>query len=290
MIESINSPYIHAATTENFKALVLDNSYKGPVIVNFWSKKAGPCLRQYPILDKLIYHYAGKLLLVNIDTENEFIITKEYGIASVPTLKLFRNAQIMETMHGFQSEDDLIKVFDLYVARDSDKSLSKAIQLYSNGKLTEAYETIANAIVSDPTNPRLPLAMCKLLKHEKRYNEALNLITTLPDDIRKHREIVQLNALLFFYTDLDTTTNSQELKKQVDLNSDDCAAKQRLAAHYVIEQQYDQAFQELSNIVELDQGYNDNYAQNAMLRILDILGPDQELGSKIRVCLKRYTH
>jgi len=31
----------------------------------------------------------GRLLLVNADTENEFVFTKEYGVASVPTLKLF---------------------------------------------------------------------------------------------------------------------------------------------------------------------------------------------------------
>ena len=83
MIETVNSPYIHTATSDNFKALVLDNSDKGPVLVNFWSRKAGPCLRLYPILDKLVHYYKGRLLLVNIDIESEFVVTKEYGIASV---------------------------------------------------------------------------------------------------------------------------------------------------------------------------------------------------------------
>ena len=55
MIDTVNSPYIHTGTSDNFKALVLENSHRGPVLVNFCSKKSDPCLQQYPILDQLIH-------------------------------------------------------------------------------------------------------------------------------------------------------------------------------------------------------------------------------------------
>lgn len=67
MIDSVNSPYIHAANAANFRALMLDYSQRGPVLVNFWSRKAGLCLRQYPLLDKTIHDYAGRVFLINID-------------------------------------------------------------------------------------------------------------------------------------------------------------------------------------------------------------------------------
>jgi len=44
---------------------------------------------------------------------------------------------------------------------------------------------ITNAIVDDPKNPRLPLAMCKLLRYEQRYADAVKLIKSLPDGIRE---------------------------------------------------------------------------------------------------------
>jgi len=199
MIDSIDSPYIIEATSNNFKPLVLENSKQGPVLVNFWSKNAGPSLRQYPILDQIVHHYDGRLLLINVDADKEVAITSEYGITSVPTLKLFRNQQVVGTLHGYQSEEDLLKVLEQHVARDSDLTLAGAIRLYTDGKKTEAYETIANAIVDDPVNPRLPLTFCKLLKHEARYNEALALIDALPPDIRKYIEVVQLHDLLSFH-------------------------------------------------------------------------------------------
>ena len=290
MIETLESPYIHAATADNFTSLVLDNSNLGPVLVNFWSRKAGPCLRQYPVLDKMIHHYAGRVLLVNIDTESDHVIPREYGITSVPTLKLFRNGRVIETWHGFQSDEDLTKVLDIYVARDSDQILAQAIHLFTEGNKVDAYEMIAEAIVSDPVNPRLPLAMCKLLKHEERYTEAVKLIDTLPDDIRNNHEIDQIHDLLTFHLDLDPANDLNAVMTRVESFPDDMDAKRQLATHYVIHQLYENALNELVNIMDIDPAYTDNYAQKAMLNIFNILGNEHALVTKFRPNLKRYTH
>ena len=290
MIETLESPYIHAATAENFQSLVLDNSNVGPVLVNFWSKKAGPCLRQYPVLDKMIHDYAGRVLLVNIDTESDLAIPREYGITSVPTLKLFRNGQVVETWHGYQSEEDLTKILDIYVSRESDQTLAQAIQLYTAGKSTEAYEMIAAAIVDDPVNPRLPLAMCKLLKHEARFAEALKLINSLPDDIRSNVEISQFHDVLSFNLECDPGIQLDTLLKQVESSADNLETRQQLVACYVTQQMYEEALNELVTIMDIEPGYSDNYAQKAMLKIFNILGAEQQLVATYRPQLRRYAH
>ena len=290
MIDSIDSPYIIEATDNNFKPLVLENSKQGPVLVNFWSKNAGPSLRQYPVLDQVVHHYDGRVLLINIDADKEISVTREYGITSVPTLKLFRNQQVVETLHGYQSEEELLKVLEQYVARESDLTLAGAIRLYTEGKKTEAYETIANAIVEDPVNPRLPLTFCKLLKHEERYKEALALIDALPPDIRNHTEVVQLHDLLTFHIDLDSSRNIDGLITQIELAPDDLDAKRQLTAQYVIGQEHEKALQQLATMMEIDPGYNDNYARSAMIRVFNILGSEHALVREFRSNLKRYTH
>jgi putative thioredoxin len=260
------------------------------VLVNYWSRKAGPCLRQYPILDKLIHHFGGRLLLVNVDTENEFVFTKEYGIASVPTLKVFRFGKVMETLHGYQSEADLKKVLDLYVARESDKILAEAIQRYTQGDASGAYEMIADAIVKDPVNPRLPVAMCKLLKHEERFDDAMQLIEALPRDIRKYGEIVQLHALLSFHIDVKDIRDADALVARIDSLPDDMAAAKQLAAYYVIQQRYEDALQQLASMMGQDKTYADNYTQKAMLKVFALLGPDHPLIAQYRPTFKRYAH
>ena len=290
MIETVHSPYIHEGVTDNFKSLVLDNSNTGPVLVNFWSRKAGPCLRQYPVLDKLIHHYAGRLLLVNIDTEKEFIFTKQYGIASVPTLKLFRFGKVVETLHGYQSEEDLKKVLDQHVARASDKILADAIRRYGEGRSSEAYEMIANAIVEDPINPRLPAAMCKLLKLEERYEEALQLLNAVPGEVGKNPEIVRLRALLSFHVDAKEIIGIKALVAHAEANPNDLAAQKQLIAYYVISQHYEEALKRLENMIGLDQNIDDNYAKKAMVKIFQLLEEDHPLVAQYRPVLKRYVH
>jgi putative thioredoxin len=290
MIDSIDSPYIIEATSNNFKPLVLENSKQGPVLVNFWSKNAGPSLRQYPVLDQIVHHYDGRLLLINVDADKEVAVTKEYGITSVPTLKLFRNQQIVGTMHGYQSEEDLLKVLEQYVARESDLTLAGAIRLYTEGKKTEAYETIANAIVEDPVNPRLPLTFCKLLKHESRFKEALALIDALPPDIRNHTEVAQLHDLLTFHIELDTSKNIDGLVTHVELAPNDLEAIQQLTTQYIVKQQHEKALQQLANMMQIDPGYKDNYARSTMLKVFNILGSEHALVREFRPNLKRYAH
>ena len=290
MIESIESPFIHAANADNFKSLVLENSKKGPVLVNFWSKKAGPCLRQYPILDKLVHKYDGRLLLINVDTESDYKVSKEYSITSVPTLKLFRDEKIIETMHGYQSETDLNRVLSQYIAKDSDQTLADAIKQYSQGNTEQAYKMITDAIVEDPDNANLPVALCKLLKHERRYTDALKLIASLPEKLNNISEIIALKDELSFLAIADSITDVDALIENVESKKADLIALQQLSAFYVLNQEYALALQLLVDIMAIDQTFNEGYPRVAMLKIFNILGQGHELVSKFRPSLRCYTH
>ncbi len=290
MIDSIDSPYIHAANFKNFQALVLDNSKKGPVLVNFWSKKAGPCLRQYPILDKLIHQFNGRMLLVNVDTEKEYKISKEYSITSVPTLKLFRHGSIIETLHGYQSETDLNHVLSQYIAKDSDQTLADAVAEYAQGNHDQAYQMITKAIVEDPDNSQLPISLCKLLKHEQRYAEALKLLASLPTEMYTLKEIIALQDELSFLLIADNIVDVEDLIETVESIPKDLKAKQQLSAFYVLNKEYPTALQLLVDIMEMDKNYNDGYPRVAMLKIFNILGQEHELVTQFRHSLRRYTH
>lgn len=291
MIEqNIDSPYIHAANAENFNSLVIENSNQGPVLVNFWSRKAGPCLRQYPILDKLIYQLEGKVLLINIDTDSDYVITNQYGITSIPTLKLFIKGQIVETRYGFQSDDDLSKLLKQYIVRPSDKILAEAIRRYSLNAHSEAIELITQTIVDDPTNPRLPLALCKILKHEGRYTEANNILASLPTEVSKNQEITILHHQISFYILIDETNTISTLLEQLDKSPDNLNLRKQLSAWYVTEQQFELAINELTTMIKADKTFDNNYPKLALLKIFAILGNEHELVIKYRAALNHYTH
>ena len=291
MVDSINSPYIHAAGAENFQSLVIENSERGPVLVNFWSKKAGPCLRQYPLLDKLVHDYKGRLLLINIDADSELKITREVGITSVPTLKLYRYSEIVESRHGYQSEQDLVELVDQYIARDSDQIIAQAVQEYGKGNQNNAFDMITQGILQDPDNPRLPLAIGKLLKYERRFQEALTLFESLPANIIKNSDVTRFKQELNFFAIANEITDLDALLAQSDnVDDDDLAAMQQRAAFFIANNDYEKGFRQLQNIMDKDKNFDDDFARRSMLTLIGWLDVEHPLVKQYKPALRRYTH
>ncbi len=290
MVDSIDSPYIHAANAENFKSLVIENSIRGPVLVNFWSKKAGPCLRQYPLLDKLVHEYKGRLLLINIDADSELKITREVGITSVPTLKLYRDSKIVESRHGYQSEQDLLELVEQYIARDSDEIIPQAIQEFIKGNQNSAYEIITQGILNDPDNPRLPLAIGKLLKHERRFQEALELFASLPENIIKNSDIKLFTQELGFFAIANEITDLEALLAQSDDPDDDLTAMQQRAAFFIANKDYEKGFKQLQYIMDKDKNFDNDFARRSMLTLIAWLDTEHPLVKQYKPALRQYTH
>ena len=80
------------------------------------------------------------------------------------------------------------------------------------------------------------------------------------------------------------------LNDRIEASPDDMGARQQLVAQYAVQQQYEQALEQLVNIIDIDPGYADNYAQKAMLRLFNLLGSEHPLVTKFRPTLKRYAH
>ncbi|MCK5124472.1 MAG: thioredoxin [Dehalococcoidia bacterium] len=102
---------IQAITGEdNFQNIVLQS--KSPVMVDFWAQWCGPCLATAPILEELAKEYTGKIDFVKVDVDANSPLAAKYGIASIPTMLVFKGGQPVQQIMGYRPKKELQKVLD----------------------------------------------------------------------------------------------------------------------------------------------------------------------------------
>jgi len=94
-------------TTDGFEKEVLEASKDKPVLVDFFAEWCGPCQAQAPIVEELAEEIGDKAVLGKLNTEESPEIASKYGVMSIPTLKIFKDGNIVEDFVGLQSKEDL---------------------------------------------------------------------------------------------------------------------------------------------------------------------------------------
>jgi len=88
-----------------------------PVLVDFWAPWCSPCKMMAPILDEMAKELDGKLKICKVDVENSDNqeLSFEYGIQSIPNMKLFKGGEIIKDFVGLRQKDSFLKEIAEYL-------------------------------------------------------------------------------------------------------------------------------------------------------------------------------
>jgi thioredoxin 1 len=94
-----------AVTEQTWDAEVVQSDK--PVIVDFWAEWCGPCHAVAPVLARIADERQTELKLVKVNIDEEQGLAQRYGIASIPTIVLFKDGEPAAAAIGAQPKSSL---------------------------------------------------------------------------------------------------------------------------------------------------------------------------------------
>jgi len=280
-----DSPYVVNVTAQDFVKVVVEGSRQRPVLVDFWANWCAPCRMLAPILDKIAHELGGKLLVAKLDTEREQALAAQLGIRSLPTVRLFHHGQPVDEFMGALPESEVRAFLDRHLPRESDQSLRQVETLLAQGQVQRAADLVEHARASDPSNPRALLAYARVRAVLGDYDAAEQALDALPLPEHNTPEAMALRARMVFDRVVAQAPDRDALARRLAAHPDDSEARYRLAAHQVIDGEYQEALEGLLALLRKDRSYGDDAARKGMIQVFELLGGSGELVSRYRARL-----
>ena len=95
---------------QNFDTEVLNAPV--PVLVDFWAAWCAPCRMLAPVVDAIAEKYEGRARVVKLNVDENIATAGKYNIRGIPTLLLFKDGVIKESIVGNTTKDTISKMID----------------------------------------------------------------------------------------------------------------------------------------------------------------------------------
>ena len=98
-------------TNQNFEEEVLKSDV--PVLVDFWAPWCGPCQMMGPVIEELAKEAGNQAKVGKLNVEENREIASQYGIMSIPAIKIFKDGKAAKEFVGVQNKETLAEELKL---------------------------------------------------------------------------------------------------------------------------------------------------------------------------------
>ncbi len=277
--------------TETNFAEVIGRSRTVPVLVDFWADWCAPCKQMAPVLDKLVKEFAGAFILAKVNADQEPLITQQFGVRGLPTLKLVVQGQIAGELVGAQPEAAIRKLLAPHLTApppagdESDNFHAQVLAAVDAGHVDDALAALAEHLRTKKDDHKTRELQIEILLAHDRLDEAKSLLAESPDVPALKR----VRALLGF---ANRTKELPELSALSVLmqGQPDAQVRYQYALRLVSAARLEEGLDILLDLFRRDRQYGEDLARKTLLEIFDMLGRDDPVAAQYRRRLANYLY
>lgn len=87
----------------------------GVTFTDFWATWCGPCRMQSPVIEQLAEEMGDKVFFSKVDVDANQETAAKFGIMSIPTMLIKKDGQVVDTIVGYHTKEQLQKKLEEYI-------------------------------------------------------------------------------------------------------------------------------------------------------------------------------
>lgn len=271
--------YIVNIDEQNAQQLLIDESFKRPVLVDFWAEWCQPCKTLMPLLEKLAHEFAGAFLLAKVNADEQQGLASQLGVRNLPTVMVIKEGQPVDGFSGAQPEAAIRTILEKYLPKPWDTQFEQAKSLLEAGDTGAALPLLRQAYGDSRQRSDIGLALAQVLLQLKRLDDAEQVLAAVPMvDQDPHYD--QLSAQLHLAQEAGHSPEIEALQAKLAEQPDDLEITCQLAVQFNQEQQQKQALELLFSVLQRDREHQGGATKKLLLEIIAALGKGDPLATE----------
>jgi putative thioredoxin len=280
MQDQVSAAPAKDTTTASFRADVIAESARQPVLVDFWAPWCGPCKQLAPVLEKAVQQANGKVKLVKMNIDEHPQIPGQLGIQSIPAVIAFQRGQPVDGFLGNVPESQVKAFIERLVGplgpSSLDALLAEADGKAASGDVGGAAELYGSALAQDEGNLRALGGLIRMSVEGGSLDEAKRFLAMVPAGKADDVSISAARAALELAEQAANAGDLKGLEAAVAANPLDNQARFDLAVALNAKGEREAAIDQLIAIIKRDRAWNDDGARKQLLQFFEAWGPMDE--------------